>query len=240
MSRFVHLPPRLAAALRMLEGFDNVADIGCDHGRLTAALLQQNACRRVVASDISEPSLEKARQLISLIGRQDSVSFRVGDGLQVLERGECDAIAILGMGGTLMAKLLETCGTPLNGARCVVLQPMRAQDDIRSYLYRNRYHISEDRIVHDHGRFYQILKAEPGEAPDPIPEGFPIGFFDVGYRSFIDRDPLLYALCAQQLACHKKMLVSASGTEGASVLSEKIQALEMILKRLKEDGNETL
>ncbi len=236
MTRYVHLTPRLVTALHMLEGYDTVADIGCDHGRLAAALLQQNACRCVVATDISELSLEKARRLISLIGKTDSVSFRVGDGLHAVRNHECDAVAILGMGGTLMTRILDACELPIAGAKCVVLQPMRAQDDIRAYLYRNSYHICEDRIVLEHGRYYQIIHAEPGSCRDPIPGGFPTSFFDVGYRSFADRDPLLPALCEQQLHAHQRTLLSASGTNGESVLTDKIRALTTILSLIKESN----
>ena len=233
--RYVHVTPRLEAALDLLSGYDSVADVGCDHGRLTAALLQRNACRRVIATDISEPSLEKAKNLIDRIGKSDAVSFRAGDGLRVLEPNECDAIAILGMGGTLMNRILDACAIPLAGAKAIVLQPMRAQSDIRAYLYQNQYRILADRIVYDHGRYYQIFKAEPGDSPDPIPDGFPESFFDVGYRSFSDRDPLLQKLCEQQLFTHEKRLRAAAGSDGERILAEKIRALRMILDALKED-----
>ena len=214
----------------MLRGYDTVADVGCDHGRLTAALLQRGICKNVIASDISESSLDKARKLISHIGLSDRVSFRAGDGCAVLNPGECDAIALLGMGGTLMTRILEACTIPLMGAKALVLQPMRAQDDIRRYLYENGYRIVCDRVIRDHGRLYQVFKAVPGNAPEVIPEGFPKDFFDVGYRSFTDRDELLPALCHQQLACHKTMLRTAAGTSGEAVIRNKIDALQQILR----------
>ena len=40
------------------------ADIGCDHGFLTAHLLRRCANLFAIASDISAPSLEKARALL--------------------------------------------------------------------------------------------------------------------------------------------------------------------------------
>ncbi len=227
--RRVNITPRLEAALEMLDGYEVVADIGCDHGRLTAALLQRKVCKKVIASDISEPSLEKAKQLIRHIGLYEHVSFRAGDGFHVLRPGECDALVLLGMGGTLMCRILEECAVPLMGAQALVLQPMRAQNDIREYLYRNRFHIVSDRVVSDHGRYYQVIKAIPDKTYDRIPESFPEGFFDVGYRAFADRDELLPALCREQLKCHEKMLLSAVGTEGETVLRSKVKALQQIL-----------
>ncbi len=230
--RGIHLTPRLSAALEMLDECRCVADIGCDHGRLTAALLQKKICERVVASDISEQSLQKARQLIQLIGMSDRVSFRIGDGCSVLQPYECDTIVLLGMGGTLMCRMLEACSIPLMGAHSIVLQPMRAQDDIRRYLYDHEYRITADRIVSDHGRLYQVLKAIPGTGREPVPEGFPEEFFDVGYRSFAARDKLLPELCLQQLSCHEKMLKTAAGTDGEMILLKKISALKQILQGL--------
>lgn len=75
MTRYVHLTPRIEAALALIGKADTVADIGCDHGRLTAALLQRGVCSRVVASDVSARSLQKAKDLIGHIGLNDRVSF---------------------------------------------------------------------------------------------------------------------------------------------------------------------
>ena len=214
----------------MLSGARTVADVGCDHGRLSAALLQQNVCQKVVAADISRPSLKKAEQLLTYIGVADRASFRLGDGLSVIKQNECDAIAMLGMGGTLMVRILEQCEIPLNGAEAIVLQPMRAQADIREYLYRNNYAITDDRILTEHGRFYQVLRAVPGNNQQKLPDGFPKDFFDVGYRSFADCDPNLIALCTQQLMQHQKRLRTAQGTDGEERFKKRIDALQQIMK----------
>ena len=232
--RYVHLTPRLSAALSMLSGSKVVADIGCDHGRLTAALLQQGKCESVIATDISEPSLVKAKQLLSHIGLSDRVSFRAGDGMDVVNQNECDAIAILGMGGTLMTRILDRCGIPINGAGCVVLQPMRAQADIRSYLYEHNFWITDDRIIPEHGRLYQIFRAEPNSELQMIPDGFPKDFFDVGYQAFLQHDPYLSDLCEFQLMQHKKRMKTAIGTEGEQRLVSRMQALEKILNLITE------
>ena len=231
--RYVHLTPRLSAALEMLKGYDTVADIGCDHGRLTVALLQAGVCTKVISTDISEPSLEKARNLLDRVGLSERVSFRLGDGLTVLKEKESDAIALLGMGGTLMCRMLDGCRVKTVGIKAIVCQPMRAQDDIRRYLYEHCYHIVEDRIVTDHGRYYQVFKAIPGSEPESLPPGFPEGFYDVGYRSFADRERLLPALCRQQLSFHSEMIKGACGSEGEHRLQAKIEALHCILKQIE-------
>lgn len=234
-ARSVHLTPRLTAALELLNGSTCVADIGTDHGRLAAALLQQNICERVIASDVSEPSLRKAEALLSYIGLSDRVSVRCGDGLSVLEPGECDAVALLGMGGTLMCRLLDACDVPLMGANAVVLQPMRAQREIREYLYRHCFHITDDRIVREGNRLYQVLRAVLIDTVQEWPEHFPQGFFDVGYTAFERREANLYALCIQQREQHVKRLKTARNTDGEARLADRIRALDQILKELEPE-----
>ncbi len=235
--RYVHLSPRLEAALDLLKGSSVVADIGCDHGRLTAALLQQKICTQVIASDISEESLQKARNLIGYIGLSEFVSFRAGNGLTVFHAGECDAIAILGMGGTLMARILDAAKTPLNGANSIVLQPMRAQSDIRSYLHQNGYRITDDRIVREGARLYQILCAVPDQVLQALPDGWPEAFYDVGFVSFQKKESLLPELVDSQLKQHIARMKTAGGTQGEAALRKKIEALLQIRSMLgREDA----
>ena len=229
IDRFVHLSPRLNCAVSMVSPCNAVADIGCDHGRVSAVLLQKHICSNVVATDISEDSLQKARDLIRYIGLEQRVSFRVGDGLSVLSVSECGAVLLLGMGGTLMARILDVAQVPLQGAEYAVFQPMRAQADLREYLHVHNYRITEDRIVPDHGRLYQVLKAYPDRVSQPVPKGWPTGFYDLGFVSFLNREDYLRELTLSQLDQHIRRLQEAKGSSGETVIQFKIDSLKQIL-----------
>jgi len=231
MRRGVHLRPRLEKVKTLLGTRTVVADIGCDHGRLSIALLQSNTCEHVIATDISAPSLQKAVSLAALAGVNDRMDLRVGDGLEPLAQGEAEAVVLAGMGGTLMQRLLTNCNTPLQGAKLGVFQPMRAVADIRRYLYENNYHILDDVIVRDNGRLYQVFSAEPGAERDVLPDFWPTDFFDLGHRAFFMRDPLFTALAQHMLAQHEKRLQTAQGTAGGILLTQKVQALTLLLSR---------
>lgn len=235
-SHGLSLRPRLEVAAALLAGSAVVADIGCDHGRLCCALLQRGACERCVAADVSAASLGKAETLAGIIGVADRISFRCGDGFSVLQAGEADAAALLGMGGTLMARLLDACHPPLMGARLLVLQPMRAEEDICRYLYENGYRIVEDRVVLDAGRLYQVFSALPPGAGvrDDWPEGFPADCFTVGYRAFARREPLLPALVKRQLDQCELRLRTARGTAGEERLLHKARQMRAILDRWED------
>ena len=106
---------RLNAIFSVIPQCEVLADIGCDHGKLTRKVLLESRARKVIATDISEKCLSKARELNSDL---DNVQFCVGDGLQALGENKADVIVISGMGGNTMMDILK----PLPDA-VLVLQP---------------------------------------------------------------------------------------------------------------------
>ena len=221
----IHPRERLDCAIELLSCAQVVADVGCDHGRLSCALIQRDLVARCIAIDISEPSLKKAERLIRQIGAQDRVETRLGDGLTPLAAGEADAIAILGMGGTLMAQILSV-DPPLKGAKKCVLQPMRAAEDIRRWLYEQRYPVLEDRVVFDAGRYYQVFSVgQPEARAQTLPDGWPGGCFTLGYTAFSRREPLMKPLVEHMLATTRRK----QKTQQADALYELSANLQQIL-----------
>lgn len=228
----IHPRERLACAIELLAGAGIVADIGCDHGRLSCALIQQNAAQRCIAVDISEPSLKKANRLIRQIGAEDRVETRLGDGLLPLAAGEADALAILGMGGTLMTQILDA-NPPLMGANICVLQPMRAAEDIRRWLYARNYPVLEDRVALDAGRYYQVFSVgQPERSRQTLPKGWPQDCFFIGYTAFSRREPLLRSMMERMLATTNRKRKS----QRADALETQAAQLEWMLQNW---GNES-
>lgn len=158
----IALDPRLSMIARMVGPCECCADIGCDHGRLGAFLIQTGQCKAMQLTDISEPSLKKARSLMDNLGIADRVRFAVGDGLLALE-GTPDVIVIAGMGGATIAQILENGGEKLGAAR-LVLQPNVAAPQLRKALCGLDYGITDEQVVQDGRRCYVVIQAEPGKA----------------------------------------------------------------------------
>jgi len=227
----IHPRGRLECAIELLSGARVVADVGCDHGRLCCALVQRGAASRCVAIDISEPSLKKAEHLARKIGAENRIETRLGDGLAPLAAGEADALAILGMGGTLMAQMLDA-DPPLMGAGRCVLQPMRAAEDIRRWLYERRYPVLGDRVVLDAGRYYQVFSVGPPQSGrQPLPAGWPEDCFLLGYTAFGNREPLLPPLAERLLATARRKL----RTQRAAALERQAAQLEQILQNWEKE-----
>jgi len=192
----------------MIKAANHAADIGCDHGRLSVALLQQGRTNRVTASDISGPSLEKARLLAQKCGLSERMDTVVSDGISHLFMGSADAIIIAGMGGELIARILGTALDVAHSAKAIVMQPMRGVEELRLFLRENRFRITDERLVLDAGRIYQIILATPGE-PDSIPSWFPEDEYSLGHMMFEKDDPLLLPLLEQYKAGHVRRLAQA-------------------------------
>lgn len=210
MKNKIQLRPRLQAAADMITNCNHGADIGCDHGRLSVALLQQGRTKTITASDISEPSLEKARQLADKCGLSHLMHTVVSDGMNHLSPGTAEVIIIAGMGGELIARILGESIPVARSAQTIVMQPMRGVEELRHFLRKNEFRIVDERLVLDGGRIYQIISAAPGK-PDPIPSWFPEDEYSLGYLLFKNNDPLLLPLLEQHRAGHLRRLKQAQG-----------------------------
>ena len=230
----IRLDDRLRCAFDMLRGSTAVADIGCDHGKLSAALLLDGGCQRVIAGDISPDCLDKTRRIIERHGLQARAQVRLGSGLSILSPGECDAAAILGMGGELMIELLEASPEVAASMDRLVLQPMSGIEELRQWLYEHSFHVQEDRLVTVGQRWYQLLSVKKADEQDPWPEGFPQECWLVGYRAFADRDRLLGPYCEEQLRKRREQLRQALGTAGENRLSREAGQLEQIIKEIPQ------
>lgn len=206
----ISLDPRLSMIAEMVGTCACCADIGSDHGRLGAFLLQNCQCRRMVLTDISAPSLEKARRLIALLGLEASADFRVCDGAKGLDM-PADAAVIAGMGGETIAEILEGAEGRLDGAR-LILQPNVAAPHLRRSLNGRGWRISDERLVRDGRRIYLILEAQRGEQRLSEQE------CEVGPVLLLEKPALLGDYCAFRLRVAKKALAGAeNGSDEANI-----------------------
>lgn len=156
----MELTPRLKTVYDMLSGGDVLVDVGCDHGYLPAAALIRGKYARAVASDINEGPLSSARQNIASLGLDDRCSFVLCDGLTGVAVPDGDySVAVCGMGGDLIASILDASGEHKIRASSFVLQPMSKACRLRKYLFENGFGVSLERYVFEGERAYTVMKA---------------------------------------------------------------------------------
>ncbi len=159
------LSNRLNALLELVPRCSLAADIGADHGLLTVELLKCGIAAHVVCTDLSAPSLEKARAAVHDAGLSASVTFAVGDGLTALGALRPEAVVIAGMGGETIAEILSGAE---DGDTHYLLQPMTRASHLRRALSARGFSILEERLAKDDGRIYPVLHAVPAERKTEI------------------------------------------------------------------------
>ncbi len=147
---------RLQIISSHLKGGEVFADIGCDHGLISKYVLDNDLSKKVIASDISFKSLEKAKKLLS--GYGEKVEFVVSDGFKNFTDNP-NEVVIAGMGGEEICSILNDAKVLPNR---LVLSPQKNTRKVREFLIRKNYKILDDYTVFDK-KFYDIIVAEKGE-----------------------------------------------------------------------------
>ena len=181
------------------------ADIGADHGYTTLSLLQNGIADHVLCTDISAPSLDKARRAVRAAGLEKSVTFLTGDGLTVLAGHFPQAVVLAGMGGETIASILSEKRDWFS-ACTFVLQPMTRADVLRARLYENGFLVSEERLAEDAGHIYPILQVRYDGKPRFLDEITRlVGFSHPGRTDDLTRRYFLH-LCEQKRKKYEGLL----------------------------------
>lgn len=153
------LDERLACIAQQVPACELAADIGADHGKLSCWLLLSGRVQRMIVSDISRASRDKARDLLMSHDLMDRVCLSDKDGLHAL-REKPQTIIIAGMGGSQLRSILLQ-NVDLSGAR-LVLSAQAELPLVRDALADRRYQILHETLVRAGGRYYRVITAEPG------------------------------------------------------------------------------
>ena len=142
------------------------ADVGCDHGFLTAALLERCPQLTVIASDISAPSLQKARELLAPLGLASRAVLRVADGLAAIDR-PVGAIVLAGMGTQTILKIVAE-GRARIGNAALIVQANVDLPVLRTGLAAQGFAVEREVYTCAAGRHYvtMLARAGQGEMPD--------------------------------------------------------------------------
>ena len=156
----ITLSKRLLSASEFIRQGAYFADIGTDHAYLPIFLLCEGRVARAVCADINKGPLDSARKNAEEHGCSDRMEFVLTDGAEGLsDRGITD-YAICGMGGELIADIIDRSPHLKGVGIRLVLQPMSRQGVLRRYLSDNGFDTVGESYVLDGGKYYLCLAAE--------------------------------------------------------------------------------
>lgn len=161
-----HLSARLACVASLVPAGARVADIGSDHAYLPAALVLDGKIDFAIAGEVVKGPYENAVHEIKDHQLEGKVIPRLADGLAAIEPADkVDTITIAGMGGSLIASILEKGKDKLTEIKRLVLQPNVGESQLREWLMNNHYQIMTEKIIEEDNHIYEIIVAEPSVVP---------------------------------------------------------------------------
>lgn len=156
----MELSNRLKAVADLVSPGTVVCDVGCDHGYVPIYLVQNQICAKVIAMDVNAGPLERAREHIRAFALEEYIETRRSDGVEALEWGEADCLILAGMGGRLVMRILAEGREKVQAMREVILQPQSDIGQVRAFLRRSGFGISQENMVYEDGKYYPMIRAE--------------------------------------------------------------------------------
>ena len=155
------LTDRLSLIADNIPRGDRVADIGTDHGYLPLYLIENNLSTKVILTDISKGSLSKAIENGNRLFPDLHIDYRIGDGLEPLDKGEVDTVVMAGIGGLLTIDILDWDISKALSFKRFIFQPRNNSGMLRRYLLEQGFTIEKNLVVPENKRYSEIIVATP-------------------------------------------------------------------------------
>ena len=139
-------------------------DVGSDHAYLPIDLVEKGQIERAIAGEVVDGPYQSAVKNVEAHGLKEKIQVRLANGLAAFEEtDQVSVITIAGMGGRLIARILEEGLNKLANVERLILQPNNREDDLRIWLQDNGFQIVAESILEEAGKFYEILVVEAGQ-----------------------------------------------------------------------------
>ncbi len=224
------LSPRLQTIADYVHKGAIVADIGTDHGYIPVYLVSKEISSKIIATDINVGPLENANSYINKKSYGGIIETRLGNGLECLLPNEVDTVIIAGMGGLLIAEILESSKNIAGTIKNFILQPMVASEDLRRYLMNNKYKIQDERLAKEGSKIYEIMLVNHGE--DKIEKDI---YYEIGKKLVENKDKHLQEFMKNKIMKTEKILNTLKDKE-----SEEGKLRYEYLKTRNEEYKEVL
>ena len=230
------LSVRLTTVAKYVIDGARMADIGSDHAYLPCYLAKNLKISFAIAGEVAQGPFQSAEKNVLAEGLVDTITVRMGDGLEVIEPGEVDCITIAGMGGALISSILDNGKDKLDSVQRLILQPNISAISIRTWLLANNWELIAEEIIEEDSKIYEILVAERGDPLKPYQikrdEGLLLGPFLLKQKNEIFKKKWTAEMNNWQRI--SKALEGASETvetiEKRKELTDKIKLVEGVLK----------
>lgn len=155
------LSKRLKIIVDLIDEFDFVADIGCDHAYLSIYLCESKKCQKIIATEVADGPYNIAKENIFKYNLTNKIKLYLTDGLQNIKEN-IDTIIIAGMGANTITKILNEYDS-LNKIKKLVIQSNNNLDTVRFYLNQHNFYIENEYYVLENKKEYITILATQSE-----------------------------------------------------------------------------
>lgn len=227
----MQLSKRLQCIAEYVTAGKRIADIGCDHGWVSIYLAKNQISPFVIAMDVREGPLQRAKEHILSYGLERKIETRKSDGMAALQPGDVDSVVIAGMGGPLMIRILKQGKLVATKLDEMILSPQSELEQVRRFLSSTGWKITREEMVFDGGKYYTVMKVVHGKSELKTETDFCFG------RIMIDRkDPILYQYLMKEKKTKEKILEMLNKQDTYSC-KQRVKELKKELILLKEAVN---
>ena len=156
----ISLTRRLRAAADLVRCGSVTADVGCDHGKLSAFLLDSGRAEFVYATDIRKQPLEKAAALLSQERYEGRYECVLTDGLNGLPADRITDVVIAGVGDDVTEKIIGDATWLKDKGKRLILVPASRHERVRQFLAENGFSVTDEQAVSERRHVYTVIAAE--------------------------------------------------------------------------------
>ncbi|MDS2640729.1 tRNA (adenine(22)-N(1))-methyltransferase TrmK [Streptococcus pneumoniae] len=201
-------------------------DVGSDHAYLPIELVERGKIESAIAGEVVEGPYQSAVKNVEAHGLEEKIQVRLANGLAAFEEEDrVSVITIAGMGGRLIARILEEGLGKLANVERLILQPNNREDDLRIWLQDHGFQIVAESILEEAGKFYEILVVEAGQMK--------LSASDIRFGPFLSREisPVFVQKWQKEVVKLEFALgqIPEKNLEERQILVDKIQAIKEVL-----------
>lgn len=205
-------------------------DVGSDHAYLPIELVERGQIEAAIAGEVVVGPYQSAVKNVDVHGLEEKIQVRLANGLAAFEEeDQVSVITIAGMGGRLIATILEEGLDKLVNVERLILQPNNREDDLRIWLQDHGFQIVAESILEEAGKFYEILVVEAGQMK--------LSASDLRFGPFLSKEiSPVFVQKWQKEATKLEFALSQIPEKNLverQILSDKIQAIKEVLHASK-------
>ncbi|MGT2925909.1 tRNA (adenine(22)-N(1))-methyltransferase [Streptococcus cuniculipharyngis] len=221
-----YLSQRLQAVASYVPKGARLLDVGSDHAYLPLALMSQGLLDFAIAGEVVAGPYQSALTNVAQAGFSEQISVRLANGLAAFEeKDRISVITICGMGGRLIAEILENGKAKLHPLQRLILQANNREDELRQWLLANHFTIVAEEIVQENDKIYEIIVAEPGQST--------LSSKDLRFGPYLrlEKSPVFLKKWTKELAKLNQALqqIPVQYETDRSAIGQKIEAIKEVL-----------